>query len=244
MSYPVFPRRLLREKSNAWNLAGTAAGPGITDASVMTMVRTDGGGFWTCSMSDVSLSGAGSATGRDRQALATKLWRAVRQLANGGVTPMVVPRNDALFIPWPAGFPRKPSIPHSDETLFSDGSGYYQPTIDVTCAAADLRATSLDLRLNRCGDIVGGESFSIQHDDPNIDWRIYEIATVDYSDDTHATITFNPPLRDDVADGTQVEFDRPRCLMRLGKPGSMDFSVAPWTFNSGNVDFIEAFPQS
>jgi hypothetical protein len=247
-AWPEFPRALLREKSNSWNLASTAASSGITDSSVMTMVRSDGGGFWTCSMTDISMSGIKGVAlaGRDRQSLSTRLWRAVRNLANGGVQPIVVPRNDALFIPWPIGRSRTTAapIPHDDGSLFDDGSGYYQPVIDVTAKGASLRATSLDLTLNVCGALVGGEAFSILHLDRDIGWRMYEIATVDYSDATHATITFNPPLRDLIEDDTALEFDRPRCLMRLAKPGSMDLAVAPWTFNSASVDFVEAFPQS
>jgi hypothetical protein len=41
--------------------------------------------------------------------------------------------------------------------------------------------------------------------------------------------------------GTIIEFDRPRCMMRLAQPSSMDLSINPWTFNSASVDFIETF---
>ncbi|MET4197290.1 hypothetical protein ABIA95_000169 [Bradyrhizobium sp. LA8.1] len=236
-----FPRVLLRERSHAWNLAGVAVAGGQLGSGFGTFVRSDGGGFWTCSMSNISLSGRNGIDdrGRQRQANSTKLWRAVRQVADGGVNRMVVWRNDALFVPWPDGAARlPPAIPHDDGSLFSDDTGYYQPVIDVTCDAADLRATSLDINLNRSGDLIGGEAFSIRHDDAG--WRIYEIATVEMTGDDTATITFNPPLREDVADDTQLEFDRPRCVMRLTQPSSMNLTVQPWTFNSANVDFVEA----
>jgi hypothetical protein len=58
---------------------------------------------------------------------------------------------------------------------------------------------------------------------------------------TYATVTFMPPLRQATPDGTVIEFDRPRCTMRLAKTSSMDLSVAPWTFNTASVDFVEAF---
>lgn len=154
---------------------------------------------------------------------------------------MVVWRNDALFRPWPAGAAPYGSIPHSDGTFFSDGTGYYQPVIDVeTYGYAELRDTTIYLQLNYCGDLMGGESFSINH--PTMGWRLYEIGTVNYVDDTHVAVTFNPPLREDVPAGTQVEFDRPRCVMQLKAPGSMDLTVVPWTFNSANAEFIEARP--
>jgi hypothetical protein len=100
-----------------------------------------------------------------------------------------------------------------------------------------LRATSLDLAILNAGDLVGGESFSIDH--PTMGHRLYEIKTAIYDDDDLATITFNPPLREAVTSGTRLEFDRPRCTMRLVNPSSMDLSVVPWTFNSASVDFIE-----
>jgi hypothetical protein len=237
-----FPRRLLREKRHAWNLAGVAATPGANGRSVASYVRSDGGGAWTCSMTDVSLSGNGSALGKDRQKQSTLLWRAVRQLADGGASELVVPRNDALFNPWPDGVSRTPILSrHSDGTTFSDGTSYYQSTIVVLVEdAADLRAVSLDIEVLVGSSLGAGESFSILH--PTMGWRLYEIRTVAYSDDTHATITFRPPLREQVYIGTELEFDRPRCTMRLASPNSMDLWVQPWTFNSASVDFVEAFP--
>lgn len=189
-------------------------------------------------MGDISLSGgAVGATGKQRQRLATLLWRAVRQVCDGGVNPIVVPRNDALFRPWPVGVAQgDPSaILHSDDTTFNDGTGYYQSVIDITCdGGAALRATSMDIAINVGDDLVGGESFSVLH--LNMGWRLYEIATVDGS-----TITFLPPLREAIADGTQLEFDRPRCVMRLANPNSMDLSISPWTFNQASVQFVETF---
>jgi hypothetical protein len=238
-----FPRLLLREKSHGWNLAGVAATPGVNAQSVASIIRSDGGGFWTCRMSDISLSGLGTAKGKERQKLSTLLWRAVRQLCNGGVSPIVVPRNDALFRPWPEGIPVAIPVPvsHSDTAFFSDGSGYVQPTIIVKADDdADLRATSIALNLIQCGQLFGGESFSIYHN--MIGWRLYEIGKVIYTDDTHATVTFLPPLREAILEGADIEFEQPRCMMRLAQPNSMDLTIAPWTFNTGSVDFIEAFP--
>lgn len=240
---PEFPRALLREKQHAWNLAGVAVSGGQTGSGVASYVRTDGGGLWTCSMSDVSLSGRQGMADREKQRIkiSTLLWRAVRQVADGGVNRIIVPRNDALFRPWPAGvaalFGR--NVPHSDSALFGDDSGYYQAVIDITAAAAVLRATSLDVTINHAGDLQGGESFSILHE--TLGWRLYEIATVDMDSDTEGTITFNPPLREAIGEHTQLEFDRPRCVMRLVAPSSMNLTVRPWTFNSASVDFVEAF---
>lgn len=236
---PHFPRLLLRERQHSWNLLGVAATPGVTMDSAATYVRTDGGGFWSCVMNDISLSGPGQ--GRERQRTSTLLWRAVRQVCDGGVNRIVVWRNDALFIPYPAGVARVVTAPHSDGSPFSDGSEYYQSEIDINCdGGAALRATSMDITINRAAPLIGGESFSIHHEVAG--WRLYEIATVDTDEDdeTSATITFRPPLREAILDGAELEFDRPRCTMRLANPGAMDLVVRPWTFNAANVEFVEA----
>lgn len=238
-----FPRTLLREKSHSWNLVGTAAAPGLLSNNVFPMVRTDGGGLWTCSMNSVSLSGIKDSAfiGRQRQREAGLLWRAVRQVCNGGVNPIIVPRNDALFVPWPPGVARDAGVTaHSDGSFFSDSTGYYQSVIVISCnGGASLRATTMNVNLTYTGDLQGGESFSIEH--PTLGWRLYEISTIFAVSAGVATISFNPPLREAIADGTVMEFDRPRCLMRLKTPSSMDLTVEPWTFNSASVEFIEAF---
>jgi hypothetical protein len=240
MTIPHFPRRLLREKLHSWNLVGVAVTSGVTAQSVAPIVRSDGGGFWSCAMSDVSLSGNRTAAGNARQRESGLLWRAVRQLCDGGVNAIVVPRNDALFRPWPAGIAQGPApIPHDDGSLFSDDSGYYQPTINVVAdGAAALRATTMNLLVIQAGPLLGGESFSIEHE--TVGWRLYEIATVAYADASHVAVSFMPPLREAVAAATDLEFDRPCCTMRLAKTNSMDLSVAPWTFNSASVDFVES----
>ena len=236
-----FPRSLLRERSHSWNLQGVATVPGQTSTSVAPIIRSDGGGFWKCSMADVSLSGGWpNARGRERQRMATLLWRAVRQLCNGGATPIVVPRNDALFRPWPSGEPYAlASVPHGDDAFFSDGTGYFPSIINIVASAAVLRSVSLDITINYAGALYGGESFAIYHS--TLGWRLYEIATVAMTSVTEATITFNPPLREAIPEATQLEFDRPRCLMRLANPSSMDLAVAPWTFNAASVEFVETF---
>ena len=104
-------------------------------------------------------------------------------------------------------------------------------------ADAALRDTTLYLKLNNCGALLGGESFSIDHE--TWSWRLYEIATVEYIDDTHAVVTFNPPLREAVTSGTLVEFDRPRCVMKLVNSVAMDFNTTTYPFSLATAKFIE-----
>lgn len=223
-----FPRRLIREETHDWNIVGNTAGAGQTATSSVD-VRSDGGGLWMASFNTVRI-------GND---VDTKLWRAVRQICNGGVTPIIVPRNDILFVPWPDGLAGGyDGVTHDDGALFDDDSGYYQSIIDVTARGNSLlRATTMEFDIEYCGPLQGGESFSIEH--PTFGWRLYEIGTVE-TDGVTATVTFNPPLREAVEDGERIEFDRPRCLMKLATPGAMDIQITALPFNAPSVKFIES----
>lgn len=221
-----FPRKLW-EANHDWNIVGNVMTSGVTTTGSVD-VRSDGGGFWLASLNNI----------RFANRTYTLLWRAVRQLCAN--RPIVVHRRERAWAPFPHGVTGATSkIPHADSSLFSDGAGYYQPVIDVeTHGDASLRSTTLYLKLNYCGDLLGGESFSIDH--PTWGWRLYEIATVEYIDVTHVRVTFNPPLRESVPAGTQVEFDRPRCTMKLLNPAAMDFTTTAYPFSLASVKFVES----
>jgi hypothetical protein len=224
-----FPRKLLKEQNHDWNILGTTTSAGQSTVAPV-MVRSDGGGFWSASINNIQFYDQTDAL----------LWRAIRQICNGGVTPIVVWRNDRIFSPFPVGSNPDEIISHSDGSLFSDSSSYYQSIIDVTCAGgAALRSTAMTINLNYCGTLIGGESFSIEH--PTFGWRLYEIGTVVVADDgLTAAITFNPPLREATPDQQVLEFDRPRCLMRLADSTSMDLNVTTWPFSTPSVKFLES----
>lgn len=229
MTVPIeFPRKLLREADHDWNIVGNTAVSGQTATSSVD-IRSDGGGLWSASLNNIQFWDQSF----------TLLWRAVRQQCNGGINPIIVPRNDGVFAPFPVGPQPYNDIPHSDGTLFGDGVGYYQSIIDITCnSGAALRATSMTFNLNNCGSLRGGEVFSILH--LTFGWRMYEIGSVTQIDATHAVVTFNPPLREAVTDGTQLEFDRPRCVMKLAKSSAMDLNITTWPFSLATVKFIES----
>jgi hypothetical protein len=56
--------------------------------------------------------------------------------------------------------------------------------------------------------LIGGELFSVEH--AAWGWRVYRITRIDGD-----VITFRPPLREAMAAGAALEFDTPRCQMRL-----------------------------
>jgi hypothetical protein len=214
------PWNRLVENSHDWNLLGVAMTAGQT-AGMSVDTRSDGGGFWQAKLNNV----------RFRDRLDTLLWRALRQIANGGVVPLIVYRRDTTWAPFPGSLTE--SILPDNYAYFDNGAGYYTPIIDVTCSGgAALRATSMSVNLKNCAALQGGECFSIKH--PTFGWRLYEIATV-----TDNVITFNPPLREAIVDGDRLEFDRPRCLMKLASSSAMDLNNTTYPFSLASVVFVE-----
>jgi hypothetical protein len=80
----------------------------------------------------------------------------------------------------------------------------------IAGAAAALRATTMAITGTSEIALVGGELFSINH--PTWGWRVYRVTSFDGSN-----ITFRTPLREAVTTGTPLEFDVPRCQMKLAQ---------------------------
>lgn len=163
-----------------------------------------------------------------------KMWRTMDVLLEGRLNPVLVPISNRYQPFAEADADLYDAVPHSDDAFFADGSGYVlAPVIDVIAAGgAALRATSIAVTINYAAVIEPGQHFSIGE-------RMYRVRTVTYTDATHATITFRPPLREAVTAGARLEFDNPVCRMRLASDDSMRLSLDYnlWSFPS--VSFIE-----
>lgn len=218
----------LVENTHDWNLVGNTMSVGQTNGASVD-IRSDGGGLWMATLNNI----------RFLKAADTLLWRSLRQIANGGAVPLIVPRRDTTWTPFPVDDAPYSPIPHDDGAYFGDGSGYYQSSIDIAChGGAVLRGTSMVVRLNSSSVLQGGECFSIKH--AIYGWRLYEIGTAVDNNDGTFTITFNPPLRESVVDGESLEFDRPRCIMKLVNSSGMNFSNSTFPFSLASVTFVES----
>lgn len=227
-----FPRNLLNAASEEWNIVASSSTPGQNGSGSFNFQRLDGGGLWMAKKNLIRLL--------TREHVAS--FRAFRMAARGGVTMIVVYRDDILQ-PWAVNgvaVGPYPPIPHSDGAFFSDGSGYYQPYIRCrSVGSAANRATTMVLRFTRGGPLIGGEAFSIKHAVQH--WRMYEIASVLINGDGDSEVTFDPPLREAVADDTRIEFDRPRCTMRAAAVDSLNFTLETKPLPRPNATFIESF---
>lgn len=123
-------------------------------------------------------------------------------------------------------------VPHDDDTLFDDDTGYVGTVIDVVAAApAAVRAVSMTVTVNYAGDIEPGQHFSLGNG------RLYRVRTFDA--DTGA-MTFRPPLREAVAAGDRLEFDNPVLLCRLASDTEMNLELSLRRFGSPTVNFVES----
>lgn len=206
----TWPWELFPPSTEGWRLTGVALNGGITVSSITRLARTDGGGLWTCRSGEIDLWTRGQI----------KAARALDALLDGGVTNIVVPSFEYPFQPRPLDFTGSPDVPHSDGSPFDDGGLYSGRTMEVVLAQdAPLRATTLRLLPLSLGPLEGGESFTIDHAvrGPR-KYLVGQVFPVDGDPDGAIDITFRPPLREAVLAGIDVDFDHPRCVMRLANP--------------------------
>lgn len=179
-------------------------------------VETDGGGYLQADFS------TGSARTRE-QNLAI---RAAIEAMDGGTTAVDVllcaERHFQPVLPRvaPPGSPFNQVLP---DDAPDKGARY-------TARAAALRSTSLIIDGNSELPVEPGNLFSIQH--PAWGWRAYRIVGA-----SGQTITFRSPLREAVTTGTPMEFDTPRCRMRLAQ--NVDFPTEQGLRTAISLSFVE-----
>jgi len=167
-----WPRVLQRDRRWTWELYARTLSGGRTLSGVTPAARLDGGGMWMASLGDVQVSTPDQV----------RAWRALAARLDSGATPVVLEARDENFAPWPLDANGQPvtaqsEATNSDNSTCDDGTSYVSDVISAeTYAAADLRATTLRLRLNNASALKGGEHFSIQHD--TFSHRLYRIGKV------------------------------------------------------------------
>lgn len=200
------------------SLSGPAAISGFSQ-----VVSSDAG-IWLATFSDIPV--------KTRAEVNT--WRAISALLEGRTGSLIVPLSTPwLYQPSYTG-EWETSVPHSDDSYFSDGTGYLSSdnVIYFTSAAA-LRATSATVTIDQApNDMQPGQHFSIND-------SLYRLKTVVYSSATSATITFTPPLRAAAAALTELEFDRPTCTMRLATDNEMDLPLDIGRWGNPSINLIE-----
>lgn len=224
MATILWPRSVLKPKRDPFNIAPrTLTGP--SSVSGVSQVSASDAGIWKATFADIIIK---------RGTASILAFRAIANLLEGRLHPILVPRCCAYqpFDPdWKDLLSR---VPHSDTSPFSDGGLYRSRAIDIRLSSnIPLRGTTANIAIVAAGQLQPGQDFSVGE-------RMYRIRTVQMTGVNTATITFRPPAREAVAAGTEMEFDRPVCRMRLATDAEMDLDldlVAPWSYPT--VNFIE-----
>jgi len=224
MATILWPRSVLKPKRDPFNIAPrTLAGP--SSVSGVTQVTASDAGIWKATFSDIIIR---------RGSPSVLAFRAIANLLEGRLRPILVPRCCAYQPFDPGGNGAADKVPHSDTSPFSDGGLYRSRSIDIRLTSnIPLRGTTANISLVTAGQLQPGMDFSIGE-------RMYRIRTVQMTGTNTATITFRPPAREAAPAGSEMEFDYPVCRMRLASDSEMDLDldlISQWSFPT--VNFIE-----
>lgn len=216
-----WPISRLRAQNVAFDIMPrTLAGP--SSVSGYTQVVSSDAGIWKATLGGIIVKSRAEVLA----------FRAIANLLEGRLGTILIPLCRA-YQPVPAGAVAAglyEEVPHSDDSLFDDDTGYVGTVIDVVAAApAAVRAVSMTVTVNYAGDIESGQHFSLGE-------RLYRVRTFDA--DTGA-MTFRPPLREAVVAGDRLEFDNPICRMRLASDSEMNLDLSLRRFANPTVNFIE-----
>lgn len=230
----VFPTRLFKPGTMSARIVGAQQSGGRSLSGIVQNAELSGGGYWVAEFGDIALL-------NPEKVLA---WRRLSAALAGGATPVIVPLADRRHQPLsPRAYSGNDTFGLStwEETDYWMPSDVTPPAILAQGAGAGWAARSTTIDFIYIGDVplVGGEHFSIQ-DVYDFVWRLHRITRIIDHDGFNWTAEIRPPLRRLYGLGVIMNFDSPRCEMRLD--GDMEATLEQLRFGRGAVRFIENFP--
>lgn len=223
MANPIlWPINVLSPREFMMDIAPRSlAGP--SSVSGVGQVAASDAGIWKASYGGIPVVNCQSIT----------LWRALNTLLEGRMNSVAVPysmRCQPFSSDWESVHD---GVPHSDGSPFADSGLYQSRLIDVHLTSnIPLRGTTANIALHTAYGVQPGQVFSIKD-------RLYRIRTLQMIGENTATITFRPPAREAVSAGSEIEFDRPVCRMRLATDAEMDLPLDYGLWSFPTVNFIE-----
>jgi hypothetical protein len=164
-------------------------------------------------------------------------WRAVEALADGRAVPLRVPvcesgRSPAALPDWK--FP-DPTVLHSDDTEFDDGTSYLTRMYACSVAAtAAERATALTVAVTNLPKVLPWPGMFFTLND-----RLYKVRTVTALVGNAVALTIRPPLRQAALAGDDINFDQPTGLFRLGSDSTGARNLDLLRFGTLSLDLVE-----
>jgi hypothetical protein len=224
----VFPTRLFGPSSLQARLVGQAITGGVSLSGEAQFADAGGGGRWVVDFGDTSLW-------TREKVLA---WRRLAAMTDGGAAPIIVPLGDRRHQPVNPKYTGTDTF--GTDTWVSDVTAWTAEEVTaVTTADAAISATSLSLNLTAPLQLLGGEKLAILH--TTTSWRLYEVGRVKTGGTVGSavatTIDIRPPLREAVGSGHALNFESPRCVMRVD--GDMSETLSQLKFGKASARFIE-----
>lgn len=203
-----WPLCLLSPRAVSADIVPFTRSGGRTLGGIETATRTDLG-YWIVQYSNILIENG------DRRQWQT--WQAIAQMMGGRSGRMALPVPSSLSAPYASGrYEPRAELPHSDGSLFDDGSCYVQGAIVVVShGVTPLGATTMQLRIVNAADNLVGVRFSYQH-------ALYETGPVIDVDGDIWTVPVSPSVRAPIPSGSELEFDYPTVLCRLAEDRGMD----------------------
>jgi hypothetical protein len=134
-------------------------------------------------------------------------------------------------------------IPHSDGSLFSDGSGYSQATVSGVIYPAALNAGQVTISITGAArDIRFSEWFSVYH--PTKGWRAYrnwDVLSVYGTTTRTYVLAITPSLREAVTEISEARFSRPLCAMKFPQGFTLPFAARRYWKHEADMRFEEAY---
>lgn len=235
MTLPVWPWWLLLPSSQRTRLSNQSLSGGVSVAGNTQTSVVSGGGHWLSDLSQIVLY-------TENHVRAARAWSA---LLDGGATQFIMPFFDLAMAPRPivSGAYALPAATTRTVTdYFNQPVNYAATLISASNVGAQaLRSTTMVINIATGSQPYGGEHFSINHS--TVGWRLYRIVQVTAVAGSQYTCTIRPPLRQALAGGEAVEFDVPRCTMKLvaSKAEALDPDVQLGRRARVDASFEEAF---
>ena len=164
---------------------------------------------------------------------------AYRSLVRGGrAATIIVPCREGRGPAHQAGIvPCRSGAPFSDDATFSDDSRFAQTFTGAALAeAAVLNAVRIAITLPAGLSPLPGMRFSTP------DHRLHEVDDIlSFDGATRWVVTVAPWLRAAYPAGTALDFDAPRCRMRLASDETGQLSLSLNRFARPSIEFVEAF---
>ena len=212
------PASLFAPSEWSWRLAGTALVGGVPISGAPQTADVSAGGWWVCDWQ----------VGILRTHAQHGAWRAMLGLMNSGVQLIELPVIDALK-PWPVGFQGDPI----DAALAAD---VYMPAYPAPATSPRLAQIAVAVG----AALQGGEYFTVVG--PSGAPRLHMVTQVTGVAGGVSTVTITPPFREDMAAGTSVDFNDPRCTVKADLESLKDAwpRLSPPFLARPKISFLEA----